>query len=160
MEQEKNKKSPLLFGFIFLITLVFCVVSFLMYRNDVAEAQTSGGGGTGGGIGTPSLPIIFKPYGGKIIPRFGTICLGGEPAFDVVTPTNGTVGPFGITPITQRYQYFTTWGLPSRNILLLAFSYKLPVACWSACTDECCNPAGVCPLPAYPVHMFGISLTP
>jgi hypothetical protein len=133
MERRKNKLGlPL-----FCIFVFFAVASFFTAPR-------------------ASAIDIFRPYGGRVIPRIGTICTGGEPAFDVKT-TYGTVeGPFATTPLTRRYQYFSIWGSPLRNILLLAFPYQAPT-CVKPCDED---PTTPCPFTAYSVYSFGISLIP
>lgn len=139
MERRKNKGS-------LLFVVIFVFLGIMVFGPLSVSAQSIGG--------------PFKPYGGKVQSNYATMCLGGEPSFDVITPTGTVEGPFGITPFTLRYQFFTTWGAPLKNIVLLALNYKIPGTCWKPCDDNCCTPAGVCPVAAYPVHMFGISLTP
>ena len=96
---------------------------------------------------------FLKSHGGKAYPRWGTICLGLDPAFDIKPPNGGTEGPFAITPLTDRNKFWTIWGAPGRSILLTAARFKIPM-CLQPCEE------GMCPFSAYGVYQFGISLIP
>lgn len=95
---------------------------------------------------------ILKSHGGRIIPNPLINC-SGEPSFSIKTPFGNIEGLFGIIPTTQRFSYWTIWGIPGRHILLLASPIKAPI-----CVEPC--PTGLCPVLAYPVIMFGTSLIP
>lgn len=130
MEHKKNNKTPLVFVYIF---------GCLLILNVLIPKKIYGAS-------------FLDSYGGKILPRIGTMCFGLEPAFDLITE-KGTKGPFAITPTTKRYQFYTTYGAPLRKMLLNAFPLKVP---------SCLEPCGTatCPLFAYPVFSFGTSLIP
>lgn len=113
---------------------------------------------------------FFKPVGGTVYPRWDTICLGGDLAFDVDIGGRGEgakielIGPFAITPFTDRNRWYTIAGIPGRNILLTAARFLIP-QCAKPCTESCCvtPPPPLppfCPVSAYSVHTFGVSLIP
>lgn len=103
---------------------------------------------------------FFKPLGGKVFPRWDTICIGLDLAFDVETPEGKTEGPFAVTPLTDRNRWYTIIGIPGKNILLTAVRFKVPL-CISPCKTDCCvGTPPVCPVSAYAVHTFGVSIMP
>ena len=134
MKRGKNKK----FLGLFCVILFFCII-YVSVPNKAGAIN------------------ILRSHGGKFFPIYTaiTMCPGGEPAFNLLTPKKTTEGPFGITPFTIKYKYFTTYGAPGRNMLLLASPIPLPI-----CLQFSTNCPTGCPFWAYPVIKFGIALIP